>query len=388
MAGKGGGAGGSLRRLLLFVGAVVFVDTMFFAALTPLLPHYADRFELSKVGAGVLAGAYPAGAFVGGVPSGIAAVRFGARSTAMAGLVLLAATTVLFGFANSLYLLDGARFVQGVASALAWTAGLSWLVSAAPSDRRGRLIGTATAFAIVGALFGPVLGGFASLVGTRVGFGIVAALELALVALALTLAGPERSERQSPTLLLHALRDPRVGAGIVFVALPALLFGTVSVLAPLRLGQLGLGSLGISAAFLLSAAFEAVVSPLLGRLSDRRGPVLPLRIALAASGIVTLLLPWPQHRLLLAALVVLAGLSFGGFWTPAMSMVASAAERRGLDQAFAFALVNLAWAPGQTAGSAGGSALANLAGDRLPYLLLSATCLLTLGALWRFRSSS
>ena len=53
---------------------------MFFAALTPLLPDYADRLGLSKAGAGVLAGAYPIGVLIGGVPSGIAASRFGARS--------------------------------------------------------------------------------------------------------------------------------------------------------------------------------------------------------------------------------------------------------------------------------------------------------------------
>ncbi len=40
-----------MRRLLLLVGAIVFVDTMFFAALTPLLPEYADDLGLSKAGA-------------------------------------------------------------------------------------------------------------------------------------------------------------------------------------------------------------------------------------------------------------------------------------------------------------------------------------------------
>ena len=64
-----------MRRLLLLVGSIVFVDTLFFSALTPLLPHYADELDLGKTGAGVLAAAYPLGAFLGAIPSGIVAAR-------------------------------------------------------------------------------------------------------------------------------------------------------------------------------------------------------------------------------------------------------------------------------------------------------------------------
>ena len=52
-----------MRRLFLLVAAVVLVDTSFFAAVSPLLPQYADEFGLSKTGAGVLTAAYPAGTF-------------------------------------------------------------------------------------------------------------------------------------------------------------------------------------------------------------------------------------------------------------------------------------------------------------------------------------
>ena len=57
-----------MRRVLLLVGSIVFVDTLFFAALTPLLPHYADELGLGKAGAGVLAAAYPAGCVLRGDP--------------------------------------------------------------------------------------------------------------------------------------------------------------------------------------------------------------------------------------------------------------------------------------------------------------------------------
>jgi MFS family permease len=91
---------------------------------------------------------------------------------------------------------------------------------------------------------------------------------------------------------------------------------------------------------------------------------------------------------LLAALVVAAGLAFGSFWTPAMSLLADEAEDRGLDYAYAFALINLAWAPGQAIGSSGSGALAHLTSDAVPYLLLAGICLLTFLVLWRSASSS
>src|SRR3954447_15024650 len=174
-----------MRRLLLLVGAIVFVDTMFFAALTPLLPHYADDLGLSKAEAGLLSGAYPAGCLVGAIPGGLAAARLGVKPAALIGLSVLIATTIVFGLAESEWLLDAARFAQGVSSSFTWTAGLAWLTRAAPASRRGELIGAAFAAAIGGALFGPVLGGLASLIGTAAAFGAVACLAAAIAIFAL-----------------------------------------------------------------------------------------------------------------------------------------------------------------------------------------------------------
>ena len=54
-----------MRRLLLLASAVVFVDTAFYAAITPLLPHYVDTLDISKSAAGVLSATYPAGTLLG-----------------------------------------------------------------------------------------------------------------------------------------------------------------------------------------------------------------------------------------------------------------------------------------------------------------------------------
>jgi predicted MFS family arabinose efflux permease len=373
---------------MLLVGGIVFVDTMFFVALTPLLPDYRAELALSKAGAGVLSAAYPIGALVGGIPGGIATARFGARPTAIAGLVTIAVTTFIFATGDSILVLDVSRFVQGFGSALAWTAGLAWLVSETPSDRRGQTIGTAMATAIVGALFGPVLGGIASVVGQGPAFGAAGLIALALALWAALTHAPPPARAQPLAVFVRALRNRRIFAGVWLVLLPAMLFGALGVLAPLRLEALGLTAVAIGSLWLGMAGLDAIINPLIGRVSDRIGRFPPMRVSALASAAVAVSLPWPDQRVLLAALVFAAGLAFGSFWTPAMALLSDEAEARGLDYAYAFALINLAWAPGHALGASAGGALAELTSDAVPYLLLAATCLLTFALLWRSRSSS
>jgi MFS family permease len=377
-----------MKRLVALVGAVVLVDTMFYAALTPLLPQYADDLGLTKTGAGVLAASYPAGLIVVGIPSGVAASWLGVKPTLLIGLAGMVVTTTLFGFAHSAWLLDTARFLQGAASSCSWTAGLAWLVAEAPSASRGRLIGSAMGAAIFGAMLGPVIGGVASITSTGATFTGVACLGLVLAAWAGTMPSELEPRRQPVSYLFRALHNYRVLASVWFIALPALAFGTLNVLAPLRLDALGLGAVAIGTVWLVGAGLEAVMSPLVGHMSDRRGRLLPLRAGLLGVTAAFFVLPVLDAQWwLLAPGIVAAAVALGTFWAPAMSMASDEAEATGLDYAFGFALINLAWAPSQVAGSAGGGALADATSDTVPYLVLAGLCALTLAALWRSRSS-
>jgi len=376
-----------VRRVLFLTSAIVLVDTLFFAALTPLLPHYAHTLGLGKAGAGVLTACYPLGALAGAIPSGIVAARFGVKPTVLVGLTFVAATTAAVGLAQSSWELDLARFCQGLASSFSWTGALAWLVASAPAGKRGRLIGQAFAAAVAGALLGPVLGGVASLAGTGWTFGTVAAASLGLAGAFVTPASrPE--EPQPLSTVVHALRDRRVLLAVWFVALPALLFGTLSVLGPLRLSQLGFSSVAIGATWLVAGVLETANNLAVGRLADRFGPLAPIRVALVGTVLATAILPWPGNRFVLAGVIVVGALAFSTFYTPGMTLLTHAAEDRGLDYGYAFALINLAWAPGQSGGAAIGGAVAEASSDTVPYLALSAVGLLTLAGLWRFASSS
>ena len=377
-----------MRRLLALASAIVFIDAMFFAAIVPLLPAFVEEFDLSKTGAGILAAAYPAGTLLGSLPGGWLAARLGVRATVVVGLALLITSSIAFAFANSIVVLDVARFVQGLGSAASWAGALGWLVGAAPRERRGELIGSAMAAAIVGALLGPVLGAAAASLGTELVFTAVGVAAGGLLVWALLTPSGQVPPRTPMRRVLAGLREPRIATGMWVVVLVGLMFGTLDVLAPLRLDELGASAAGIGATFVAAGALEATMSPYFGRLSDRHGRVLPCLIGLGASGIAMALLPWPEATAALVAIVVLTGPSIGILWTPSMAMISDGADDIGLDQGYAVALINLAWSTGQTVGSAGGARLGEAYGDALPYLALAASCALTLAAVSRPRSAA
>src|SRR5690242_19735975 len=168
---------------------------MFYAAIAPLLPHYASDLDLSKAAAGVLSASYAAGTLVGSFPAGWFAARLGSKRATTTGLVLLSVSGLFFGFGKHIAILDAARFLQGVGGAFSWTGVLSWLV-AESSEGRGRLIGSAIASAIVGVILGPALGGVAVALSPEVVFTGVALVGVGLCWWTSTIAAPPPAERR------------------------------------------------------------------------------------------------------------------------------------------------------------------------------------------------
>ena len=369
------------RRLLALVSTIVLVDVMFYSAITPLLPSYVDDLELSKSQAGVLTGSYALGTIAASLPAGWLAARLGARRVLLAGLAILAISSVAFGIGTEYEVLVGARLLQGIGGAGAWAAGLAWLISVAPKDKRGQYIGTALGTAIAGAIGGPILGALAELTSTELVFSGVGVI--AVILAGLVVATPVGGLAEPPGRLARAIHEPRVLAGAWLTTLPALFFGTVGVLTPLRLDDLGVGAAGVAGVFLAAAAVEAVASPLVGRVSDRRGRLLPLRIGLSGILVACFVLPAPDVAWLLGAVVVGAAAIAGTMWAPAMALLSDGAERSGLPQGMAFGLINLAWGGGQVGGSAGGAALADATSDAVPYLALAVLAATTLALLAR-----
>jgi MFS family permease len=368
-----------VRRLLVLVSSIIFVDALLFTALTPLLPGYVEEFGLSKAGAGLLVGAYGAGALFGGLPGGLAAARFGPKRSVVAGLVLLSFSCFAFAAADSAWALGGARFVQGLSSTATWAGALTWISVSSPSEKRGEVLGTAFGAAIFGAILGPVFGGLADVAGIRLSFSVVGALTLTFAGLA---AMSRTSTAGTATLagLRRALRDERFLGGLWLNMLPGMLFGVLIVLTPLALDAEGWGQFAIATVFFAAGLFEVVLNPFLGRYSDRVGRLQPIRVALTASVVVAILLASASEAVLVAILVCAASLSFGSLYTPGMAMTSHRADAVGLAQGVSFGVMNTAWALGEVIGPSAGGALADSYGDAAPYLVAAVLCGLTLGA--------
>jgi predicted MFS family arabinose efflux permease len=239
------------------------------------------------------------------------------------------------------------------------------------------MLGTAIGSAIFGALLGPAIGALAHHVGPRPVFVGLAGLSVLLGAWALQLP-PADAEPPRRGAIMRALHEPQVLGALWLMTIPALVFGIVGVLAPLALDDAGWSAAAIAVAWIASAAIEMVIAPLIGRVSDRRGRLLPLRVALGGAVVVLVAFALAERPAAVVPVLVLSGVTFGAFWAPAMALLADAAERMGLALGLAFGLMNAAWGAGNALGPPIGGALADAATDALPYSLAALICAGTL----------
>jgi predicted MFS family arabinose efflux permease len=373
------------RRLVSLIRVVLLFESALYSAVTPVLPHYAHTLHASKPAIGVLAAAYPAGLIPGAFLGFWVATRAGVRRTTVLGLGGFALAVIVFGFGTSIVTLDVLRAIQGMFCGLIWCGGLTWVIHVTPVQRRSRTLGGVLGAATFGTLFGPIIGTVAVAVGTRPAFALVGSV--ALVLAAVTLRHPEPpasssvdSEQTVRDQLRGAWSSHGLRLGVWLVLLEAATFGAVNVLLPLRLSRFGASGLAIGLTFVLASALSASLSSVIGHVTDRRGPYLPLITGLVTGAPLMALLVVPHVALPLAALMII---TFGGPLTfsmiPAASLMTNSAEAVGVSLVLATTLFNLAYALGETVGAPISASSAQATSDFVPLVAIAVLMLVTAG---------
>ncbi|MDA0733827.1 MAG: MFS transporter [Chloroflexi bacterium] len=122
------------------------------------------------------------------LPVGKLADTVGRKRVYVAGLVVYLVSAIVSGFAVNMTMLITARVFQGIGSAMIQGIAMAMIISAFPSNERGKALGSNMSVVGSGAIAGPALGGFlVSVLGWRwvffvnVPFGIITILASILI---------------------------------------------------------------------------------------------------------------------------------------------------------------------------------------------------------------
>ena len=203
---------------LLIVGVAIYMVTLDSGAVNVALPTIAADFTapLATVQWVVLGYLVCITALL--LPAGRLADLVGRRRVFLIGLALFATGSALCGLAPNLWLLVAARVVQGIAAALLQANIDPLVVTAFPTNERGRALGMIGTVVSIGLLSGPALGGaITQVLGWRWTFGMTVPLGLATALLG------RRLLPRTPTQ--PGQRPDPIGAVLLIVTVVCLVLG-------------------------------------------------------------------------------------------------------------------------------------------------------------------
>jgi multidrug resistance protein len=155
----------SIRQISVLM-ATGFVDMIGFLMVLPLLPFYAEKLGGSAIVVGALISAFAFAQLVVSPLWGRASDRYGRKPMILTGLLCSAVAYVVFGLAESLWLLFLSRLVQGAGGG---TVGVvqAYVADTFPPEERAKALGWLTAATSAGVMVGPLAGSAATYLGER-----------------------------------------------------------------------------------------------------------------------------------------------------------------------------------------------------------------------------
>ncbi len=355
--------------------AAFVVDFLGYAYIVPILPEWKEQFSLSSIEATALVSIWALPLLLFGPLSGRLTDKFGAGRVISVSIIMLIFSSLLYLVAteellestfpdSGFWVLVAARFMHGVSGAAILTAGLAAASQLWPNnfgETAGSLIGMAT----VGALLGPVIGGWAFEISASSAFLILAGLTFLALPMVLyaskEIGHGETTNSIEQIPIREFISHPillRIGLLIMFSALAT---GALEAGVPLLLSEppMNMGPGKISLVLLVLVMIQGFGGWWWGRLVDRTEPTRWMLVGwtgvmtgLIAAGVISNQMDDKIGILLIVMMLSVFQFSVAAAQIPMLPMIDAATSRaygRG-SAGLAFGAFGTAWAAGTLIG--------------------------------------
>ncbi|MFL4480431.1 MFS transporter [Paeniglutamicibacter sp. ORCA_105] len=315
----------SVPREIRVLVAAAFVVALGFGLIAPILPQFATSFNVGVAAASVIVSIFAFARLIFAPVSGKLTDWLGEPTVYVTGVLIVAASTILCGFAQSYTQLLIFRGLGGLGSTMFTVSAMALIARMSPPQIRGRIAGLYSGSFLLGNVAGPVLGSLAAGMGFRIPFFIYGgALVVAASIVYFSLSHSRRAtmktaaEKAAPAVDRIPLSEAW-GAASFKAALVSgftngwMAFGVRMSLIPLFAvaAFASQGTLLAGLALAIFAVGNGAALTVAGRLTDTYGRRLPILVGLTVASLATAAIGWVDTIPLFIALSVIGGLGTG-----------------------------------------------------------------------------
>jgi len=358
--------------LLALVCGVIFLDSVGYGLVVPVLPLYAKQLGASDFAVGFLFATYAIALCLAAIPFGILSDRFGRKPFVLFGMFAMAGAFVFYALAKSYPVLVVARVLDGLTAAATWSAALALLGDRFPGSEMGSKMGWTMSAAAIGGIAGPLIGGTLSdAFGYRAPFYTIAVACLVGGCVALFLE-ERKVTRRALSAGWRMLKPVFTNRNVMIACLVTLVttmgLGLLEPILPIYFKDtFDMTRTSIGIVFGLTMLFYAIASPLSGKLSDKVGRKRPILAGLLLTAAITPLIAVFKNVAVVCALMAAFGFAIAFFGTPSIPLVTDTlpqapAVGEANQYGAAFGLLNFFWSLGYALGPLLGGALDQWAG--------------------------
>ncbi|NHI84025.1 MAG: MFS transporter [Candidatus Thorarchaeota archaeon] len=307
---------------VLNLSLVTFLVLLGLNMVAPILPDYAESFQVSYTLVGFVISAFAVTRMVLDVPAGLLSRKFNKKKIMITGLTLILLSSILAGIAPNYSVLVIARMIEGVGSAMYVTAATVFLAQISGKEKRGQWMSLYMGMLLLGSIFGPTFGGLIAGIydihapffayALVSGFGVVPTLVLPNITSSeyVSLDFKPKSIFSDVWQILSA--PSFLLATFATFTLFFIRTGVRSTLVPLYAGNnLSLDSTRIGIILTVAGVTTAITMIPMGTISDRIGRRNPLILCLLAIAAVTTLIPFSMDMFGFTAVMAMYGAATG-----------------------------------------------------------------------------